>query len=101
MIKSSSKNNSSKEDNFSKEEYNEIPDYCFDNMKKIRIALGMYNSDHYKNMQNLDLKLLKREKYLRGELNTDDPECSYSIVGPDSKWLIKCSKHGILDLSEY
>ena len=99
--KTSPKNNSSQKDNSSKEEDNEIPDYCMDNMKKIKSAVWMYNMDNVRPMSSLNLKKLEREKYLKGGLNTDDPECSYSVVDTKSGCpIVICSKHGRLDLSE-
>ena len=76
---------------------NNIPDECSDNLRKITIAVEMYNMDHIKFMTTLNLNELKREKYLRGELNDTDSECSYSIVSSEGDVVIKCRKHGSLN----
>ena len=72
-----------------------IPDECYDNLKKLTMAIEMYNMDHMNEMTTLDLKELRKNNvYLRGDLNKSDPECSYSIEYSKDKVIVHCSKHG-------
>lgn len=75
-----------------------IPDECYDNLRKLTAAVEMYDMEHIKMMQKLDINELRRDNtYLRSDLNNNDPECSYSIIETNGEKMIQCSKHGHLN----
>ena len=74
----------------------DVPDECYDNIKKLSSAVSMYNMDHVDLMETLDVNRLKRDRYLRGDLNETETGCSYFIEKTDGKYIVNCSKHGSL-----
>ena len=71
---------------------------CYNNIIVISTAVEMYNMDHSKMMDTLNLELLQKESYLKGSLHKPELDCDYYIKEDNSEKavVVCCKRHGNL-----
>ncbi len=67
---------------------------CYTNQRLIQGAIEMYFMDHYTKMTSLDLSLLVKEKYLKGEPKKPTDKCEYYLIDEDEVGYVSCKEHG-------
>lgn len=73
------------------------PEYhCFSNIRRIYGALEIYNMDHSEPMDDLDIDILIREKYLKKDSieKVKNNDCTYSGHNLSKDGYVECPIHG-------